>query len=140
MSAEIKIMTQYVACQRDLLDSFREAARVINRDVLECLIEADRYYQFDLIRDLAREIAGKVSCPDYLKLRFEDAACSVLVTMVPNLGYIDHSNAKALDEIIEYARFDILARYRDLAVNEELLPMMFESGRQHANHTVSLDR
>lgn len=134
-------MTTYVAEQKELLNSFREAARTLDREALEDIIAAGEFQRFDLLRELGRNITQKISCDlDFdLKSQFEGATCIALMTMMPNLEYIDPLDEKAMDDVIEMARFDILARYREIAVKEGLLPVMFGSGHQHANHTVSLD-
>ena len=138
MTAEIVAINSDVTRQKELLESFQAAACVLDQEAIEEILAADEWCRYDLLTDLAIEMAEKVTCPPDLSPKFKGAAIEALVTMMPNFGYIDHDNHKAVQETIEYARYDLMARYKNIAIEADLLPCMFASGRQHANLGISL--
>lgn len=139
MTAKLYTITTDAGAQRALLTSFKVSAATLNIEELQNILQADHYRQFDLLSDLARKISDKVECPPELKSQFRHAATAALVTMMPSLEYTDHDDLKSMQDVIELAQFDILAKYREIAVQHGLLAIMFESGRQHASHAVDLN-
>jgi hypothetical protein len=139
MTAEIVAINSDVTRQKELLESFRAAACLLDHEVIEEILTADEWHRYDLLADLATEMAEKVICPSSdLLSRFKGAAIETLVTMMPNFGCIDHDNHKAVQETIEYARYDLMTRYKHIAIEANLLPRMFASGHQHAHLGISL--
>jgi hypothetical protein len=138
MTAEIVAINSDVTRQKALLDSFQAAVAVLDPEAVQEILEADRYHQFDVIYGLATDIAAQVDSHEDLKDQFRDAAILALNAMMPNFNVIDRDNHKEVKETIEYAQFDILARYAKIAVDQELLPPMFWPGRQHADRVMCL--
>lgn len=134
MTATIVPINSEVTRQKALLDSFHSAANALNQDAIKTILNNDRFQQFGALQDLAQEISSQVECSFDLRPRFRVAAIDVLTTMMCNFGVVDLEDIKEVDETIEYAQYDLLAKYREIAIEQELLPKMFRRGSQHANH------
>ena len=96
MTAEIVAINSDVTRQKELLESFRAAACLLDHEVIEEILAADEWHRYDLLTDLATEMAEKVICPSSdLLSRFKGAAIETLVTMMPTMADIPRAAREA---------------------------------------------
>ncbi|HPF79079.1 MAG TPA: hypothetical protein PLF01_07275 [Alphaproteobacteria bacterium] len=127
MTAEIVHLNADVTRQKTLLESFEAAAAMLDDFDMKAYCGQPEYKKYDQISALSKEIADQVNVPDSYKQEFENAACLSIIRMLSNLCLINQDDKKQTQEIIDYQKIELIDRYKNIAVRENLLPVMFRT-------------